>query len=61
VNECKPLGGGAPVGSAPPADPLSSLAMLYTVASVTIPSLASVYNEFALKVGQCRLTLSSPR
>ena len=42
-------GGGAPVGSAPPADPLSSLAMLYTVASVTIPSLASVYNEFALK------------
>lgn len=44
-------GGGGGTGSqgAGPAETISTLAILYTVASVTIPSLASVYNEFALK------------
>lgn len=39
-------GGG---GGGGPAEMISTLAIVYTVASVTIPSLASVYNEFALK------------
>ena len=32
-----------------PGDTLAAAAVLYTLGSVTIPSLASVYNELALK------------
>ncbi|EFN56541.1 hypothetical protein CHLNCDRAFT_22063 [Chlorella variabilis] len=40
LNYCGKDGGG---------DVFSPLAILYTIGSITVPSLASVYNEFALK------------
>ena len=36
-------------GNGPNGDIFSPVAIMYTVGSITIPSLASVYNEFALK------------
>jgi len=41
LNYCSPAPGGP--------DVLAPAAVLYTLGSITIPSLASVYNEFALK------------
>lgn len=45
VNQLRSL----PVGSSTMALPVSTAAYLYTLIFVTVPSLASVYNEYALK------------